>query len=53
MADTNVKGHASLGRLRYWLPLFQAPRYGTGFIASEGRGAPQWAKPTQEAVGTE
>ena len=27
---------ASLGRLRYWLPLFQAPTYGTGFIASEG-----------------
>ena len=22
-------------RLRYWLHLFQAPRYGTGFIASE------------------
>ena len=27
----------SLSRLRYWLHSFQAPRYGTSFVASEGR----------------
>jgi len=29
--------HPSFSRLRYWLHPFQAPRYGTGFIASEER----------------
>lgn len=37
-----MRHRVGLGRLRYWLHPDQAPKYGPGFNASEGRGALRW-----------